>query len=147
MSIKKNFLKLLQSKRVHARVKIKNKNNNILCFCSFTALIVSIGCPICILLSILVNSYSALTVTKILLPVEINADLILTNNPGDLRYKSIGLLNNSLRKVFEGTDFKDGDEILSRNSYKELEKFFRKRVKNSGEYEIWFTASRNKLIQ
>ncbi|WP_281508759.1 PstA family ABC transporter permease [Wolbachia endosymbiont (group B) of Pandemis cinnamomeana] len=139
--IKKNFLKLLQSKRVHARVKRKNKKNNILCFCSFTALIVSIGCPICILLSILVNSYSALTVTKILLPVEINADLILTNNPGDLRYKSIRLLNNSLHKVFEGIDFKDSDEILSRNSYKELERFFLKRVKNSGEYEIWFTAS------
>lgn len=78
----------------------------------------------CILLSILVNSYSALTVTKILLPVEINADLALASNPSDLRYKSIGLLNDSLRKVFGGTDFKDGDEILSRNSYKELEKFF-----------------------
>lgn len=43
--------------------------------------------------------------------------------------------------MFEGIDFKDSDEILSRNSYKELERFFLKRVKNSGEYEIWFTAS------
>lgn len=141
MSIKKKFLKLLQSRRVHARIKRKNKKNRALRFCSFTALVISLGCPVCILLSILVNSYSALTVTKILLPVEINADLALASNPSDLRYKSIGLLNDSLRKVFGGTDFKDGDEILSRNSYKELEKFFRKKVKDSGEYEIWFTAS------
>ncbi|MDE5058173.1 phosphate ABC transporter permease PstA [Wolbachia endosymbiont of Drosophila bocki] len=141
MSIKKKFLKLLQSRRVHARIKRKNKKNRALRFCSFTALVISLGCPVCILLSILVNSYSALTVTKILLPVEINADLALASNPSDLRYKSIGLLNDSLRKVFGGTDFKDGDEILSRNSYKELEKFFRKKVKDGGEYEIWFTAS------
>lgn len=104
-------------------------------------LVISLGCPICILLSILVNSYSALTVTKILLPIEINADFALTDDPSDLRDKSINLLNDSLRKVFEGTDFKSSDEILSRNSYKELENFFCKKVKYSGEYEIWFTAS------
>ncbi|NSM56472.1 phosphate ABC transporter permease PstA [Wolbachia endosymbiont of Atemnus politus] len=141
MSIKTKFLKLLQSRRVHARIKRKNKRNRTLCLCSFMTLVISLGCPICILLSILVNSYSALTVTKILLPIEINADFALTDDPSDLRDKSINLLNDSLRKVFEGTDFKSSDEILSRNSYKELENFFCKKVKYSGEYEIWFTAS------
>ncbi|WP_395463100.1 phosphate ABC transporter permease PstA [Wolbachia endosymbiont of Cantharis cryptica] len=141
MSIKTKFLKLLQSRRVHARIKRKNKKNRTLYFCSFVTLVISLGCPICILLSILINSYSALTVTKILLPIEISTDFALTNDPGDLRYKSINLLDNSLRKVFEGTDFKSSDEILSRNSYKELEEFFCRKVKYSGEYEIWFTAS------
>ncbi len=141
MSIKTKFLKLLQSRRVHARIRRKNKRNRTLYFCSFITLVISLGCPICILLSILINSYSALTITKILLPVEITADFALADNPGDLRYKSIDLLNNSLRKVFKGTNFRSNDEILSRNSYKELENFFRRKVKHSGEYEIWFTAS------
>jgi phosphate transport system permease protein len=105
------------------------------------ALVISLGCPICILLSILVNSYSALTVTKILLPVEVNDHFFSMSNPSDLRHESINLLDNSLRKVFEGSDFKDNDEILSRNSYKELENFFHNKNKDSGEYEIWFTAS------
>ncbi|QKX02599.1 phosphate ABC transporter permease PstA [Wolbachia endosymbiont of Dirofilaria (Dirofilaria) immitis] len=141
MSIKTKFLKLLQSRRVHARIKRKNKRNRTLYFCSFITLVISLGCPICILLSILINSYSALTVTKILLPIEISSDFFLTGSPSDLRYKSIELLNDSLRKVFKGTDFKDSDEILSRNSYKELENFFYRKVKYGGGYEIWFTAS------
>ncbi|QOD38528.1 PstA family ABC transporter permease [Candidatus Wolbachia massiliensis] len=141
MSIKTKFLKLLQSRRVHARIKRKNKKNRTLCFCSFVTLVISLGCPICILLSILINSYSALTVTKILLPVEISADFALANNPSDLRYKSINILNDSLHKVFKGTDFRNSDEILSRNSYKELEEFLREKTKGSGKYEIWFTAS------
>ncbi|MGL9718364.1 MAG: phosphate ABC transporter permease PstA [Wolbachia sp.] len=141
MSIKTKFLKLLQSRRVHARIRRKNKRNRILYFCSLATLVVSLGYPICILLSILINSYSVLTITKILLPVEITADFALADNPSDLRYKSIYLLNDSLRKVFKGTDFRSNDEILSRNSYKELENFFRGKVKHSGEYEIWFTAS------
>ncbi|MDR2978444.1 MAG: phosphate ABC transporter permease PstA [Rickettsiales bacterium] len=141
MSIKTKFLKLLQSRRVRARIRRKNKRNRTLYFCSLVTLVVSLGCPICILLSILINSYSALTITKILLPVEITADFALADNPSDLRYKSIDLLNDSLRKVFKGTDFRSNDEILSRNSYKELENFFRRKVKHSGEYEIWFTAS------
>lgn len=141
MSIKTKFLKLLQSRRVHARIRRKNKRNRTLYFCSLVTLVVSLGCPICILLSILINSYSALTITKILLPVEITADFALADNPSDLRYKSIDLLNDSLRKVFKGTDFRSNDEVLSRNSYKELENFFCRKVKHSGEYEIWFTAS------
>ncbi|MDD9331675.1 MAG: phosphate ABC transporter permease PstA [Wolbachia sp.] len=150
MSIKKKFLKLLQSKRVHVRIKRKNKRNKALSFCSFVALVISLGCPICILLSILVNSYSALTVTKILLPIEINDHFCSINNLGDLRSESINLLNNSLGKVFEGIDFKDNDEILSRNSYKELLKSIGKtklssesefQKKSSGKYEIWLTAS------
>ncbi len=95
------------------------------------ALVISLGCPICILLSILVNSYSALTVTKILLPIEVSDHFFSINNPRDLRHESISLLDNSLRKVFEGSDFKDNDEILSRNSYKELENFFHKKTKDS----------------
>ncbi|QKX02690.1 DUF3333 domain-containing protein [Wolbachia endosymbiont of Litomosoides sigmodontis] len=141
MGIKTKFLKLLQSRRVHARIKRKNKKDKALCFCSFITLVISLGCPVCILLSILINSYSALTVTKILLPIEINTDFTLVNNLSDLRYKSINLLNSSLRKIFEGTDFKSSDEILSRNSYKELENFVRRKVKHSGKYEVWFTAS------
>ncbi|MDM8335351.1 PstA family ABC transporter permease [Wolbachia pipientis] len=141
MSIKTKFLKLLQSKRVHARIKRKNKRNKTLCFCSFMTLVISLGCPIFILLSVLINSYSALTVTKILLPIKINADFASIDNPNDLRYKSIDLLNDSLCEVFRGTDFKSGDEILSRNSYKELGEFFRRKVKHSGKYEVWFTAS------
>ncbi|MCA4774391.1 phosphate ABC transporter permease PstA [Wolbachia endosymbiont of Mansonella perstans] len=141
MSIKTKFLKLLQSRRVHARIRRKNKRNRTLYFCSLVTLLVSLGCPICILLSILINSYSALTITKILLPVEIIADFALADNPSDLRYKSIDLLNDSLSKVFKGTGFRSNDEILSRNSYKELEDFFLGKVKHSGEYEIWFTAS------
>lgn len=141
MSIKNKFLKLLNSRRAHARIKRKNKKDKTLRFCSFTALVISLGFPICILLSILVNSYSALTVTKILLPIEINERFFSVNDPIDLRSESIKLLDNSLYKMFEGTDFKNSDEILSRNSYKELERFFHKKVKNSGEYEIWFTAS------
>lgn len=105
------------------------------------ALIISLGCPICILLSILVNSYSAFTVTKILLPIEINEHYLSINNPIDLRSESIKLLDNALYKIFDGADFKDNDEILSRNSYKELERFFHKQVKGSGKYDIWFTAS------
>ncbi|MGL9717500.1 MAG: DUF3333 domain-containing protein [Wolbachia sp.] len=141
MSIKTKFLKLLRSRHVHTRIKRKNKRNRTLYLFSFITLVISLGCPIGILLSILINSYSALTVTKILLPIEINANFALADNPSDLRDKSINLLNNSLHKVFEGTDFKSSDEILSRNSYKELENFFRKEVKYSGKYEIWFTAS------
>ncbi|WCR57822.1 PstA family ABC transporter permease [Wolbachia endosymbiont of Ctenocephalides felis wCfeJ] len=141
MNIKTKFLKLLQSRRVHARIKKKNKRNKTLYFCSLITLVISLGCPICILLSILINSYSALTVTKVLLPIEINADFALTDSPSDLRYKSIELLNNSLHKIFEGTDFKNVDEILGRNSYKELENFFYRKAKYSGKYEIWFTAS------
>ncbi|QKX01472.1 DUF3333 domain-containing protein [Wolbachia endosymbiont of Cruorifilaria tuberocauda] len=141
MSIKTKFLKILQSRRVHARIRRKNKRNRTLYFCSFVTLVISLSCPICILLSILINSYSALTITKILLPIEIDSDFSLVGNPSDLRYKSIKLLNDSLHKIFEGTDFKSNDEILSRNSYKELETFFRRKVKYSGRYEIWFTAS------
>lgn len=141
MSIKKKFLKLLKSKRVHVRIKRKNKKNKALRFCSFIALVISLGCPICILLSILVNSYSALTVTKILLPVEVSDHFFSISNPRELRHESINLLNNSLHKVFEGSDFKDNDEILSRNSYKELENFFHNKNKYSGKYKIWFTAS------
>lgn len=135
MSVKKKFLKLLKSKRVHVRIKRKNKRNHILRFCSFTALVISLGCPICILLSILVNSYSALMVTKVLLPVEINEVFFSIDNPRDLRSKSIDLLNNSLHEVFQGTDFKNSDEILSRNAYKELIQQGKKHT------EIWFTAS------
>lgn len=135
MSVKKKFLKLLKSKRVHVRIKRKNKRNHILRFCSFTALIISLGCPICILLSILVNSYSALMVTKVLLPVEINESFFLIENPRDLRSKSIDLLNNSLHEVFQGTNFKSSDEILSRNAYKELIQQGKKHT------EIWFTVS------
>ncbi|MGL9689054.1 MAG: phosphate ABC transporter permease PstA [Wolbachia sp.] len=141
MNIKTKFLKLLQSRHVHARIKRKNKRNRTLYFCSFITLVISLGCPICILLSILINSYSALTITKILLPVEITADFALADNPADLRCKSVDLLNDSLRKVFKGTNFRSNDEILSRNSYKELENFFRRKVKHNSEYEIWFTAS------
>lgn len=135
MSVKKKFLKLLQSKRVHVRIKRKNKRNHILRFCSFAALVVSLGCPVCILLSILVNSYSALTVTKILLPFEINDDFFLTDNPRDLRSRSIDLLDDALNKVFQGSDFKSSDEILSRNAYKELVHQKKKHT------EIWLTAS------
>lgn len=141
MIIKKKFLKLLNSKRVHVRIKRKNKRNCVLKVFSFTALVIALGCPIFILLSILVNSYSALTVTKILLPVEITDSFYTMNDPNQLRSKSINLLNNSLHKVFQGTDFKNSDEILSRNSYKELELFFYQKKKCSGKYEIWFTAS------
>ncbi|MCV3769369.1 MAG: DUF3333 domain-containing protein [Wolbachia pipientis] len=141
MSIKTKFLKLLQSRRVHARIERKNKRNRTLYFCSFITLVISLGCPICILLSILVNSYSALTITKILLPIEISSDFFLVNNPSDLRYKYIELLNDSLHKVLKGTDFQNSDEILSRSSYKELENFFYEKIKYDGMYEIWFTAS------
>ncbi|MGL9732659.1 MAG: DUF3333 domain-containing protein [Wolbachia sp.] len=141
MSIKIKFLKLFHTRSVYVRIRRKNKRNRTLYFCSFITLIISLGCPICILLSILINSYSALTITKILLPVEITADFALIDNPCDLRYKSIDLLNDSLRKMFKETNFKSSDEILSRNSYKELENFFYKKVKHSNEYEIWFTAS------
>ncbi|AAW70822.1 DUF3333 domain-containing protein [Wolbachia endosymbiont of Brugia malayi] len=141
MSIKTKFLKLLQSRRMHAHIKRKNKKDKALYSCSFMTLVISLSCPVCILLSILINSYSALTVTKILLPIEINTDFALADNPSNLRYKSINSLNDSLRKIFKGTDFKSGEEILSRNSYKELENFVRRKVKHNGEYEIWFTAS------
>ncbi len=141
MSIETKFLRLLRSRRVHARIKRKNKRNRVLYFCSFITLVISLGCPICILLSILINSYSALTITKILLPIEVNSDFFLAGSPSDLRYKSIELLNDSLRRVFKGTDFKNSDEILSRSSYKELENFFCRKVEYGGKYEIWFTAS------
>ncbi|MDN5247835.1 MAG: phosphate ABC transporter permease PstA [Wolbachia endosymbiont of Tyrophagus putrescentiae] len=141
MSVKKKFLKLLQSKRTPARIKKKNKKDGILHFCSFTALIISLGCPICILLSILVNSYSALTVTKVLLPIEVDNSFFVTDNPLYSRTKHISLLDNSLHKIFEGTDFKSSDEILSRKSYKELEKFLYKKRKHHGKYEVWLTAS------
>ncbi|MDG7056321.1 MAG: phosphate ABC transporter permease PstA [Wolbachia endosymbiont of Meromenopon meropis] len=140
MRIKTGFLKLLHSRRVNDRIRKKNKRNKILHFCSLATLVISLGCPICILLSILINSYSALTITKILLPVEITSDFALKDNRSDLRYKSIDLLNNSLLKVFKGTNFKIGDEILSRNSYKELENFFCV-MQYNGEHEVWFTAS------
>ncbi|MBD0391423.1 phosphate ABC transporter permease PstA [Wolbachia endosymbiont of Pentalonia nigronervosa] len=130
MSVKKKFLKLLKSKRAHVRIKRKNKRNHMLRFCSFTALVISLGCPICILLSILVNSYSALMVTKVLLPVEVNESFFSIDNPRDLRSKSIDLLKNSLHEVFQGTDFKSSDEILSRNAYKELIQQGRKHIRS-----------------
>ncbi|WFW29707.1 MAG: phosphate ABC transporter permease PstA [Wolbachia endosymbiont of Menacanthus eurysternus] len=122
-------------------MKRKNRRNRMLHFCSFIALVVSLGCPICILLSILVNSYSALTVTKILLPIEVTDNFALVNSSSELRHKFIDLLNNSLLRVFEGSSFRREDEILSRNSYKELEIFFFEKMKYGGKYEIWFTAS------
>lgn len=138
MSIKTKFLKLLQARRVHNRIKRKNKKNKALRFCSLTALFISLGSPIYILFSILINSYGALTTTKILLPIEISADFRLD---GDIRYKSIKLLSNSLHKVFKGADFTDSDEILSRNSHKELEKFLHRKTEGGGKYEVWLTAS------
>ncbi len=142
MNVKKRFLKLLQSRRTHVRIKKKNRKNYIIHFCSFVALVVSLGCPVCILLGILVNSYDALTVTKVLLPVEINDDLLSIRNSYDFRARSIDLFNDSLDQVLQGSDFKSSDEILSRNFYKELESFIKKnKIKSSGRYEIWFTAS------
>ncbi|OEY86968.1 phosphate ABC transporter permease [Wolbachia pipientis] len=140
--LKKKFLKLLQSKRMHVRIRKKNRKNYIVHFCSFLALVISFGCPICILLGILVNSYNALTVTKILLPVEVSDSLFSVNNSYDLRTQSINLLDNALYEVLQDSDFNSSDEILSRNSYKELENFIRKKkIKHSGKYEIWVTAS------
>ncbi|UWI83201.1 PstA family ABC transporter permease [Wolbachia endosymbiont of Howardula sp.] len=141
MHIKQKFFNLLQSSHRQILIKRKNKRNKALRLCSLIALIISLGCPICILFSILINAYSALTVTKILLPIEISTNFTVTTNPGDLRYQSIRLLNNSLNQIFAGYNFKDSDEILSRNSYKELENFIIKQKNDSCKYEIWFTAS------
>ncbi|MBV0899832.1 MAG: phosphate ABC transporter permease PstA [Wolbachia endosymbiont of Fragariocoptes setiger] len=141
MSVRKKFLKLLHSKRTHVRIKRKNRKNYALRFCSFTALVMSLGFPLCILLSILANSYSALTVTKILLPIEIDENFFTVHNASDLRLKSINIINHSLHKVLQDVDFHNDDEILSRNSYKELEQFFYHKNIYSGKYEVWFTSS------
>ncbi len=142
MNVKKRFLKLLQSRHTHVRIRKKNRKNCIIHFCSFVALVVSLGCPVCILLGILVNSYDALTVTKVLLPIEVNDDLLSIRNNYDFRARSIDLFNNSLDQILQGSDFKSSDEILSRNFYKELESFIKKnKIQSGGEYEIWFTAS------
>lgn len=94
-----------------------------------------LGGPIRILLRTLIKSYSVLAITKIFLPVDITADFALADNPSNLRYKSIGFRNDSLRKVFKGTNFKSTDMILSCNSYKAPENLlqlhiakYRKRV-------------------
>jgi phosphate transport system permease protein len=142
MNVEKRFLKLLQSRRTHVRIKKKNRKNFIIRLCSFAALLISLGCPVCILSGILVGSYDALTVTKILLPVEINDDLLSIHNSYDLRTQSVKLFNSSLDQILQDSDFKSNDEILSRNSYKELENFVRKNeIKSSGKYDIWFTVS------
>ncbi|WP_333023071.1 phosphate ABC transporter permease PstA [Wolbachia endosymbiont of Pentidionis agamae] len=144
MGIRKKFLTLLKSRHIHVRIKRKNQKNKVLRFFSCIALIISLGSPICILLSILVNSYSALTVTKILLPIYVTEDNITLSNEiydlRDLRNEYIELINNSIKQTLPQTDLKNYNEVLNRNAYKELKSSLNKGVK-PGKHEFWFTAS------
>ncbi len=138
--MRKKLVKLLKSRRVHARIKRKNRKDKLLHFGSLTILVVSLSFLICILFSILINGYNALTVTKVLLPIDVNNELFLISDPIKLRAECTNLINRSLQKVLQNTLFDTKKEILNYSAHTELARFLKQKIK-VGEHNIWFTAS------
>lgn len=138
--MKKKFIRLLKSRRIHARIKRKNRKDKLLHFGSLTILLTSLGFLLCILFSILINGYNALTITKILLPISIDDKLLSTYDPIKLREECINLISDSLQEILQNTPFDAKKEILSYSGHVELAHFLKQEIK-AGKHEIWFTAS------
>ncbi|WP_339047259.1 PstA family ABC transporter permease [Candidatus Mesenet endosymbiont of Phosphuga atrata] len=136
--MRKKFIRLLKSRRIHARIKRKNRKDKLLRFGSLAILLTSLGFLLCILFSILINGYNALTVTKILIPISINNELLPTHDSIKLREECTNLINSSLQEILHPFDAKK--EILSYSAHVELAHFLKQSTK-AGKYEIWFTAS------
>ncbi|WP_339046540.1 PstA family ABC transporter permease [Candidatus Mesenet endosymbiont of Agriotes lineatus] len=138
--MRKKFIRLLKSRRIHARIKRKNRKDKLLRFGSLAILLTSLGFLLCILFSILINGYNALTVTKVLLPINTDTELLSTYDSIKLREECINLINNSLQKILQDVPFDAKKEILSYSAHVELARFLKQSTK-TGKYEIWFTAS------